>query len=104
VREGLRDMYAHYPWIAYGTDWLAFAHLVLAVFFVGPLLNPVRNTWVLQAGLIGCAMVIPLAQIAGPARGIPWGWRLIDCSFGVFGALPLYYCLRLTRRMEKQQA
>src|SRR4051794_21707624 len=30
VRDGLRVTYAKYPWIAYGTDWLAFAHLVMA--------------------------------------------------------------------------
>ena len=24
-----------YPFLAYGTDWLAFAHLVLALVFVG---------------------------------------------------------------------
>ncbi|SCF41963.1 hypothetical protein [Micromonospora mirobrigensis] len=32
----------------YGTDWLAFAHLVLAVAFWGPLRDPVRNVWVVQ--------------------------------------------------------
>src|SRR5262245_12135938 len=35
VRDGLREMYASHPWIAYGTDWLAFAHIVLAIFFIG---------------------------------------------------------------------
>ena len=49
VRDGLREMYAAHPWIAYGTDWLAFAHLVLAVFFIGPYRDPVRNVWVLHA-------------------------------------------------------
>jgi hypothetical protein len=100
VRDGLREMYAHHPWIAYGTDWLAFAHLVLAVFFIGPWRDPVRNVWVLHAGIIACALVLPLALICGPLRGIPFYWRLIDCSFGVLGVLPLLYCLALTRRME----
>lgn len=100
VRDGLREMYVAHPWIAYGTDWLAFAHLVLAVFFIGPWREPVRNVWVLQAGIIACVLVLPLALICGPLRGIPLYWRLIDCSFGVFGAVPLIYCLRLARRME----
>ena len=26
VRDGLRDTYGRHPWLAYGTDWLAFAH------------------------------------------------------------------------------
>ena len=100
VRDGLRDMYAAHPWIAYGTDWLAFAHLVLAVFFIGPWRDPVRNVWVLQAGVIACALVLPLALVCGPLRGIPFYWRLIDCSFGVFGSLPLLWCIRLVRQME----
>lgn len=100
VRDGLRTMYSQHPWIAYGTDWLAFAHLVLAVFFIGPWRDPVRNVWVLQAGVIACVLVLPLALICGPLRGIPFYWRLIDCSFGVLGALPLLWCLRLVRRMD----
>lgn len=100
VYRGLDRTYAEYPWMAYGTDWLAFAHVVLAVFFIGPLVDPVKNKWVLQAGLIACALVVPLALIAGSVRGIPFYWRLIDCSFGVLGALPLWYCLRLTRELE----
>src|ERR1041385_362819 len=104
VRDGLRESYSRHPWLAYGTDWLAFAHLVLAVFFIGPFLDPVRNVWVLQAGLIACALVVPLAPLCGEIRHLPWGWRLIDCSFGVFGAIPLWYCLRLTRMLEKKSA
>jgi hypothetical protein len=96
----LRQTYSSYPWVAYGTDWLAFAHLVIAMFFIGPYVHPLRNKWVIQLGLVLCAGVIPLALIAGEVRGIPPGWRMIDCSFGVGGALPLLYCLHLTRRME----
>ncbi|MBL9168969.1 MAG: hypothetical protein JNN07_14610 [Verrucomicrobiales bacterium] len=103
VRDGLHDAYGRYPWLAYGTDWLAFAHLVIAVFFIGVFVDPVRNVWVVQAGLIACALVIPLALICGPLRGIPFGWRLIDCSFGVFGAIPLWICLRWIRRLEELQ-
>ena len=36
VRDALRDTYSRYPFIAYGTDWLAFGHLVIALFFIGP--------------------------------------------------------------------
>lgn len=100
VNRGLHETYAAYPWVAYGTDWLAFAHIAIAVYFIGPLVHPVRNVWVLYAGIIGCVLVLPLALICGPLRGIPLYWRLIDCSFGVFGAMPLLYCIRLTRLME----
>lgn len=90
----------HFPFLAYGTDWLAFGHLSIAVFFIRPLFKPLECDWVLQCGLILCAGVIPLALIAGQVRGIPLYWRLIDCSFGVLGALPLLYCLKLSRQMR----
>jgi len=100
VRDGLNDTYAKYPWLAYGTDWLAFAHFAIAIFFIGPLIDPVRNIWVIYAGLIACVLVVPLAFICGAIRHIPLGWRLIDCSFGVLGALPLLYALRVSKRMR----
>ena len=98
VLHGLEVTYAKYPFLAYGTDWLAFGHLCIAVFFIRPWLKPLDSDWVLKCGLVCCAAVIPTAFIAGHVRGIPVYWRLIDCSFGVLGALPLMYCLKLTRR------
>ena len=103
VHAALLDTNLHYPFLAYGTDWLAFAHLILAVAFLGPLRDPVRNKWVLQFGVIACLAVIPLALIAGPLRGIPPLWRAIDCSFGVFGAIPLLICLHRVKRLEQFQ-
>ena len=101
VYEGVSDTNRRFPFMAYGTDWLAFAHLVLAVAFIGPLRDPVRNKWVLTFGVIACAGVVPLALIAGSVRGIPLYWRLIDCSFGVFGAVPLLVCLGYVHRLER---
>jgi hypothetical protein len=103
VHAALFDTDLHYPFLAYGTDWLAFAHLVLAIAFLGPLRDPVRNKWVLQFGVIACIAVIPLALIAGQVRGIPFPWRLIDCSFGVFGAIPLLICLNRVQHLEQFQ-
>ncbi len=99
VRNGLSDTYARYPWMAYGTDWLAFDHIVLAVLFIGPLRDPVRNLWVIEFGLIACVLVIPLTMICGPFRGIPFTWRLIDCSFGGVGFAVLWPVRRLTQRL-----
>ena len=90
VRNGLQETYTKYPFIAYGTDWLAFAHLILAILFIGPLRDPVKNLWVIEFGLIACVLVIPMAVICGQIRGIPFYWRLIDCSFGVLGFMTLW--------------
>ena len=103
VNTALHIADTQYPFLAYGTDWLAFAHLVLAVAFIGPYIEPIRNKWVITFGLIACAGVIPLALIAGQIRGIPPPWRLIDCSFGVFGALPLLICRRSILALERLQ-
>jgi hypothetical protein len=94
VREGLTESYGKYPFLAYGTDWLAFAHIVIGLAFLGVLRDPVRNLWVIEWGMIACILVIPLALICGPIRGIPFYWRLIDCSFGVLGIAPLWLSRR----------
>jgi hypothetical protein len=101
VDRALKETNARYPFLAYGTDWLAFAHLVIAVAFIGPFSDPVRNKWVITFGLIACAGVIPLAMIAGAVRGIPFPWRLIDCSFGVLGSIPLEFARRSTNALER---
>lgn len=48
--------------------------------------------------------MIPLALICGPIRGIPFGWSVIDMSFGVFGVLPLLVLRRLIKRLEAMPA
>lgn len=96
----ISDMSNKYPYLAYGYDWLAFAHFVLALLFIGPLRDPVRNKWVIEFGLIACALIIPFALVAGHFRDIPFWWRLVDCSFGVIGFIPLTICLREINYLE----
>lgn len=103
VAEALETTGTDYPFLAYGTDWLAFAHLAIAVAFVGPLIDPVRNVWITIWGLIMCAGIVPLTLIAGAVRGLPLGWQLIDISFGVVAAVPLTIALVLTRRLERSR-
>jgi hypothetical protein len=100
VRQGLDTADTDYPFLLYGTDWLAFAHLVIAVAFYGPYRDPVRNIWVVEFGMIACAGIVPLALICGPIRGIPFWWTVIDMSFGVIGIVPLYVVRKKIRRLE----
>lgn len=100
IRDALIETNAKYPFIAYGTDWLAFGHFAIAVAFVGALRNPIRNVWVIEFGMIACVMVVPYALFMGGLRGIPIEWRLVDCSFGILGIIPLWYCRRLIKRLE----
>ncbi|MGI8438506.1 MAG: hypothetical protein ACR2NX_16655 [Chthoniobacterales bacterium] len=99
VHDGLAQTYAAHPYIAYGTDWLAFGHLVIALFMIGAFIDPVRNVWLLRAGMIACLLVVPTALVCGAIRGIPLWWRLVDCSFGVVGFIPLAIAARMIRRL-----
>ena len=100
VDQALTDSNAHYPFLAYGTDWLAFAHIVIAMVFIGPYLDPIRNKWIISWGLIASVGIFFLALIAGPIRGIPLYWRLIDCSFGVVCGAILVRVRALTERLS----
>lgn len=99
VYNALDHIARDYPFVSYGTDWLAFAHIVIAIAFLGPLRDPVRNIWVIEFGMIACLLVIPTALVFGSLRGIPFFWQLIDCSFGIIGLVPLYAAYNYTRRL-----
>jgi hypothetical protein len=100
VYIALKETNIQYPFLAYGYDWLAFAHLVIAVAFYGVIKDPVKNKWIIQFGRIACCMIFPLAFIAGNVRGIPFYWQMIDCSFGIVGLIPLTICYRKIEQLE----
>ena len=100
VLLAFRQVNEQYSFLLYGYDWLAFAHFVLAILFIGPYRDPVKNIWVIEFGLIACVLIFPLAFIAGHFRRIPIGWQLIDYSFGAFGMIPLWICYRKIKNLE----
>jgi hypothetical protein len=85
------------------TTGLLFAHFVLAILFIGPYREPVQNIWVIEFGLIACGLVIPYALIAGHFRGIPIGWRLIDCAFGLFGFALLWIIYTAIKSLQHEK-
>lgn len=101
VYAGITDTGSKYPFLAYGTDWLAFAHIIIAIAFLGVLRKPVRNVWIVYWAMIACIAVIPTVIICGAVRGIPVYWQLVDCSFGVFGIIPLLILLYYIKRLAK---
>jgi hypothetical protein len=101
IRDALAQTQAEHSFLFYGTDWLAFGHFVIAIVFIGALRDPVRNGWLFDFGLIACVLVMPYAFVFGGLRGIPIWWRLIDCSFGIFGFIPLWFCRKWTTELEK---
>jgi hypothetical protein len=103
VLIGIQHTAKDYPFLFYGYDWLAFAHFVLAILFMGPFRDPVKNRWVIEFGIIACILIIPFAMIAGHFRGMPFWWRLVDCSFGIIGLIPLAICLKNIKRLENEE-
>jgi hypothetical protein len=110
AEQWLKDVYAalvetnaKYPMLAYGYDWLAFAHIVIAMAFVGPLKDPVKNKWIIDWAILACIAIIPLAFIAAPIRHIPLFHVLIDCSFGIIGLIPLFICRKWINQLEKNK-
>ena len=100
--EGLKSVEANHPFMLYAHDWLAFAHIVLAILFAGAIRDPVRNVWIVQCGLIMCALIPVLAGICIPIRGLPLVWFWVDFSFAPAAALPLWIALRDIRRAEAE--
>ena len=103
VLNAYQEVNERLPFLLYGYDWLAFAHIILAILFIGPYRDPVKNIWVIEFGMIACLLILPLAFTAGYFRGIPLGWQLIDCSFGVVGMVPLWIVHKKIRAIEKIQ-
>ena len=68
--------------------------------FLWALKDPVRYSGLFTFGMIACIAIVPFALLMGEVRQIPFGWRLIDCSFGIFGFVPLWLCHHYARRLE----
>jgi hypothetical protein len=102
VNAEVQNGYGQYPFLAYGTDWLAFGHVVIAISFIGAIRDPVRNRWVVEYGMIACGLLIPWALTFGAVRGIPLLWGLVDMSFGILGILPLWLARRNILRLERE--
>jgi hypothetical protein len=98
--DALKETNSKYPMLAYGYDWLAFAHIVIAMAFIGPLKDPVKNKWIIDWAILACIAIFPLAFIAGPIRHIPMFHILIDCSFGFVGLVPLIICRKMIKNLE----
>lgn len=101
VYRGLTNINQEQIFIFYLTDWLAFAYILIGLAFLGPLRDPVRNIWVVEWAMILFVLAIPLIFISAPIRGIPFFWRVIDCSFGVFGFALLWVCRKYIKQMQK---
>lgn len=100
VQAGVSQTNLTYPFLFYMSDWLVFAHVVIAIFFIGAYRDPVRNIWIIEASMMACVLVIFVAAIAGDVRGIPIFWRVADASFGIVCFFPLWFARKWTKQLE----
>ncbi len=101
VHNGAIETGKHYPFMLYGNDWLAFGHVAIAISFIGPLRNPVKNIWGIEFGMIACLLVVPWALAFILMRGIPLFWFPVDSSFGLLGIIPLWLARKYTIALAK---
>lgn len=99
VEAGVLETSEKHPFLFYGTDWLAFAHILFALLFYGVYKDPIKNIWVTEFGIIACIAIFPLALIMGPIREIPFWWQLVDSSFGIIGLMCMIPVYRLTLQL-----
>ena len=103
IQQDMRLLEQSNSFVLYVADWLAFAHLVLAVLFLMALKNPIRNVLVVRFGIL-CSLSVPVLAITCiPMRGIPLFWVLIDSSFALC-AIPLWIALKDIRKLEQETA
>ena len=101
VLNGVVQIDKSYDFIWYGTDWMAFAHLLFAILFYGLYKDPIRNKWLVSFGLVACVAIAPIALGFGHLRGIPLIWQFLDMAFGVIAGALLLRIKSLIQSIEK---
>lgn len=101
VNKGVNDTTRFYPFMRYGFDWLAFAHLLIAIAFIGPLKDPIKNEWVIRWGMIASALSVIMALGWERLRGIPLWWSCIDAAIAIVAFIVLWLCNHWIKELKK---
>ncbi|MEP6466784.1 MAG: hypothetical protein ABJB05_10795 [Parafilimonas sp.] len=100
VHEGVRETTKHYGFMRYGFDWLAFAHLLIAIVFIGPLKDPIKNEWIITWGLIVSVLSIIMALGGERLRDIPFWWSCIDAGIAIISFIILWFCNKWIKQLK----
>lgn len=101
VSKGVRETNNNYPFMRYGFDWLAFAHLLIAIAFIGPLKDPIKNEWVVRWGMIASALSIVMALAWERMRDIPLWWSCIDAFIVIVAFIVLMLCHQWINQLKQ---
>ncbi len=101
LHQGITTTYAEYPFIAYCMDWLVLAQVGFMIIFIGAVIDPVRNLWIIRSGMVICLLHVVTAAVSGGLHGVPFFWQILDASFGVVGVVVLYAAYRYVGYLKK---
>jgi hypothetical protein len=100
VNQGVLETSEKYNFMRYGFDWLAFAHAMIALVFLGPLRDPIKNQWVIKWGMIVAALSIVMAFGWERMRDIPVWWSFVDGGISYFAFVVLWLCNRWIEKLK----
>jgi len=100
VNKGVNETSNKYDFMRYGFDWLGFAHLLIAIAFIGPLKDPVKNEWVVRWGMIASALSVLMALGWEWRRGILLWWSFIDASIAIIAFVILWLCNKWIKQLK----
>lgn len=89
IHEGVTLIDRQYPFLRYGLDWLGFAHIAIALAFLGPIQKPLEHYWIVSWAILVCILCVPAILIFGYAREMPMFWSFIDSGFPLLALIPL---------------
>lgn len=101
VNKGVVETSNNYYFMRYGFDWLGFAHLLIAIAFLGPLKDPIKNEWVVRWGMIASALSVVMALGWERRRAIPLWWSCIDAAIAIVAFIVLWLCDRWIKDLKK---
>jgi hypothetical protein len=100
VSQGVHETNNKYSFMRYGFDWLAFAHFLIAIAFIGPLKDPVKNEWIVKWGMIASALSVLMALGWERVRAIPFWWSCIDASIAIISFIILWFCNKWIQELK----
>ncbi|MBS1749027.1 MAG: hypothetical protein JST63_03910 [Bacteroidetes bacterium] len=100
VNKGITETDKNYPFMRYGFDWLAFAHVLIAIAFIGPLKDPLKNEWVVSWGIIACTLSIVMALVWERLRDIPMWWSIVDALIAIIALIILWLCNNWIKQLK----
>ena len=104
VQQAIEETYDKYPFLAYGYDWLAFGHYIIAIPFIMAVRDTRQIPWVINYGIFACIAVLPFAIVFGATREIPLFWRGVDTLFGIGGLIVLLFLRKQFNALSSSKA